>query len=130
MENKNIKTEAEIRAAEARKAYDKENMAMLATKLRKEDAEAFSNIAAERGTTVSRMLSDYVKSVNSAGPVKEANPTGTNVAVLTYENVERLKHEVAFHNPDHLNPDEMLNDILNGYFTFVERVRFSTHKRK
>lgn len=130
MENKNIKTEAEIRAAEARKAYDKENMAMLATKLRKEEAEVFSSIAAERGTTVSRMLSDYVKSVNSAGPVKEANPTGTNTAILTYENVERLKHEVAFHNPDHLNPDEMLNDILNNYFAFVERARFSTRKRK
>ena len=124
MENKKTK------AAEARRAYDKENMAMLATKLRKEDAEVFSGIAAERGSTVSRMLSDYVKSVNAKGPVREVNPTGTNAAVLTYENVERLKHEVAFHNPDHLNPDEMLNDILNRYFAFVERVRYSTHKRK
>lgn len=123
MENKKNK------AAAARRAYDKENMAMLATKLRKEDAEVFSNIAAERGSTVSRMLSDYVKSVNAEGTVKEANPTGTNVAVLTYENVERLKHEVAFHNPENLNPDEMLNGILNSYFAFVEKVRW-TRKRK
>lgn len=36
--------------------------------------------------------------------------------IVTYENVDRLKHEVAFNNPNHLNPDEMLNAILEAYF--------------
>ena len=62
--------------------------------------------------------------MNFAGDaVKEENLSGSNVAVLTYKNVERLKHEVAFHNPDHLNPDEMLNHILDQYFRMVEEVR-------
>lgn len=65
--------------------------------------------------------------MNFAGDaVREKNPTGTNAAVLTYKNVERLKHEVAFHNPDHLNPDKMLNHILNRYFKMVEEVRKTT----
>ena len=55
--------------------------------------------------------------------VREENPCGTNHAVLTYKNVDRLKHEVAFHNPNHFTPDEMLNHILNRYFKMVEEVR-------
>ena len=102
-----------------------ENLTMLATKLGTADAEAFRALAIENNTTVSRMLSTYIKTTlkeNSAEP----RPTGTNVAVLTYRNVDRLKHEVAFHNPKHLNPDEMLNHILNNYFKMVEEVRQTT----
>ena len=36
--------------------------------------------------------------------------------IVSYENTDRLKHEVAFNNPEHLNPDEMLNAILEAYF--------------
>ena len=43
--------------------------------------------------------------------------------IVSYENTDRLKHEVAFHNPQSLNPDRMLNDILDHYFAFVKRVR-------
>ena len=49
-----------------------------------------------------------------------------NTAVLTYRNVDRLKHEVAFHNPNHLNPDKMLNHILDNYFKMVAEVRRTT----
>ena len=43
--------------------------------------------------------------------------------ILSYENTDRLKHEVAFHNPSHLNPNEMLNEILERYFKLVDEVR-------
>ena len=43
--------------------------------------------------------------------------------ILSYENTDRLKHEVAFHNPDHLNPNEMLNEILERYFNLVDEAR-------
>ena len=36
--------------------------------------------------------------------------------VVSFENTDRLKHEVAFNNPEHLNPDEMLNAILEAWF--------------
>lgn len=99
-----------------------DNLTMLATKLNAVDAEAFRALAVQNNTTVSRMLSTYIKTTlkeNAAEP----QPCGMNVAVLTYKNVDRLKHEVAFHNPDHLNPDEMLNRILNNYFKMVAEVR-------
>ena len=99
-----------------------DNLTMLATKLNSDDAEAFRALALENNTTVSRMLSNYIRTTlkeNAAEP----QPCGMNVAVLTYKNVDRLKHEVAFHNPNHLNPDEMLNHILNQYFKMVTEVR-------
>jgi len=43
--------------------------------------------------------------------------------MVSYKNTDRLKAEVAHHNPDGLNPDEMLNAIMDEYFRFVERVR-------
>ena len=43
--------------------------------------------------------------------------------ILSYENTDRLKHEVAFHNPNHLNPNEMLNEILERYFNLVDEAR-------
>lgn len=100
----------------------KNDLTMLATKLNTTDADAFRALADKNGTTVSRMLSTYIKGALNES-VAEANPTGSNVAILTYKNVDRLKHEVAFHNPTHMNPDEMLNHILNQYFKMVAEVR-------
>ena len=102
-----------------------DNLTMLATKLNTDDAEAFRALALENNTTVSRMLSNYIRTTLKENAV-EPQPCGMNVAVLTYKNVDRLKHEVAFHNPNHLNPDEMLNHILNQYFKMVAEVRRTT----
>ena len=102
-----------------------DNLTMLATRLSKEDAAAFRLVCERRGTTVSRMLSDYIKTV-----VAQEGPEGTGTskntarhAVLSHKNVDRLKHEVAFHNPRHLNPDKMMNFILDCYFEFMAKVR-------
>ena len=96
---------------------------ILATKMRAEEANAFRRLADSKGKPVSRMLSDMAKAALAAEKTVEENPTGSNTAVLTYENVDRLKHEVAFHNPDHLNPDRMLNHILNMYFAMADELR-------
>ena len=102
-----------------------DKLTMLATKLNTADAEAFRELAAQNNTTVSRMLSTYIKTTLSEN-TDEPKPCGMNTAVLTYRNVDRLKHEVAFHNPNHLNPDKMLNHILDNYFKMVAEVRRTT----
>lgn len=114
--------EKKMKAQASRRKYDEENMGIISTKLRKEDVAAFRARADREGKTVSRALADCVRA-SIQDDTQEPKPTGTNAAVLTYKNVERLKHEVAFHNPQHLNPDKMLNHILNRYFEFVEEVR-------
>ncbi len=43
--------------------------------------------------------------------------------LVSCENTERLKHETAFHNPGGMDPNEILNLILDEYFDFVEKVR-------
>ena len=99
-----------------------DNLTLLATKLNTYDAEAFRELAAQNNTTVSRMLSNYIRTTLKENAV-EPPPCGMNHAVLTYKNVDRLKHEVAFHNPHNLNPNEMMNHILNQYFKMVAEVR-------
>ena len=44
-------------------------------------------------------------------------------AVLTAKNADRLKHETAFHNPKNLNPDQLMNDILERYFKWLDEAR-------
>ncbi len=43
--------------------------------------------------------------------------------MVSYQNTDLLKAEVAHHNPKGLNPDGMLNDILNWYFETAARMR-------
>lgn len=43
--------------------------------------------------------------------------------MVSYQNTDLLKAEVAHHNPKGLNPDEMLNDILSWYFETAARMR-------
>ena len=111
--------EKKMKAAEARRKYDAENMAMLATKLKKEDAQAFKDLAAEEGTTVGKKLSGFIREELAAN-----GKTQTYVpAVLTAKNADRLKHETAFHNPKNLNPDQLMNDILDRYFKWLDEAR-------
>ena len=43
--------------------------------------------------------------------------------IVSYENTDRLKTEVAHHNPDNLDPNQMLNRILDGYFRIANQIR-------
>ena len=110
------------KVAEARKRYDDENMSVLATKLRKEEAAAFRTYAMKSGKPVSRLLSDYIK-----GTLAQSEPLYAEVdgqrATLTIKNVNRLKREAAFHNPGGLNPDQIMNRILDRYFDLAAEIR-------
>ena len=109
------------------KNWDKENMKTVAANMKKEEVEAFRKLAEERGTTVGGMLRGYVRGClaesNGSDKVSSAPaPWGVN-HIVSYKNTDRLKREVAFYNPKGLNPDLMLNEILNSYFAFVESAR-------
>lgn len=110
--------EKRAKAAEARRKYDRENMAMLAVKMKKEEVEAFRELAASEGLTVSQKLSGYVQQELAGTTCSTFVP-----AVLTGKNADRLKHETAFHNPKGLNPDRLLNDILTQYFKWLDAAR-------
>lgn len=108
------------------KEWDKANMKTMGVNMKKEEAEAFKKLAEEQGTTVGAMLRTFVQSTlnSAAGSAKTGNKPVDGVAhIVGYKNTDRLKHEVAFHNPKNRNPDGMLNDILDQYFAFVEQVR-------
>ena len=111
--------EKRMKAAEARKKYDAENMAILATKMKRDEAQAFKDLAAKEGTTVGKKLSGFVREELATNGM-----TQTYVpAVLTAKNADRLKHETAFHNPKNLNPDQLMNDILDRYFKWLDEAR-------
>ena len=108
------------------KEWDKANMKTLGVNLKREEAEAFKQLAEEQGTTVGAMLRSFIQQslVNRKMAETKAEPHIPGLMhVVSYKNTDRLKHEVAFHNPRRLNPDGMLNDILDQYFAFAERVR-------
>lgn len=108
-----------MKAAEARRKYDAENMTILATKMKKDEAQAFKDLAAKEGTTVGKKLSGYVREeLTAKGRTQTFVP-----AVLTAKNADRLKHETAFHNPKNLNPDQLMNDILDRYFKWLDEAR-------
>ena len=78
--------EAKKKAAEARRAYDKEHMAQLAVKLQKEDAEAYKEYCWRRQTTVSADLAGYILACigKEKKPMSKStnntNPANTNPA--------------------------------------------------
>ena len=102
------------------KEWDRKNMKSLGVNLKREDAEAFQELASAHGTTVGAMLRLYIQATLRG----EANPSVVGLPhVVNYQNADRLKHEAAFHNPRNLTPDGVLNEILDRYFTFVSEVR-------
>ena len=103
--------------------WDKENMRMLGTNLRKETAEKFKAYAAENGTTVGALLRGFVEATVSGRPSQTEAPLKGVEHIVSFKNTDRLKREVAVHNPRHLDPNGMLNAILDDYFAFVKRVR-------
>lgn len=108
------------------KTWDRENMKTLGVNLKKAEAEAFQKLAKEAGTTVGAMLRAFIQ--GTLDQAKEAEQGEKSCVqglphIVSYKNTDRLKHEVAFHNPNGVNPDVMLNDILDQYFAFVKKVR-------
>ena len=121
----------EKKAKEIRAAYNRENMKTLAVNVKKEKAERFREIAEDYGLTPSRLLHDYVDVVCRTGEASISRgslPEGTPAYMmrLNSRNFDKLYHETSFHNPKHLNPEELLNDILRRYFKLAEDLRAVT----
>lgn len=100
--------------------WDKANMKTLGVNLKKEEAEAFQKLAKERGTTVGGMLRMFIQKSIDRGDGQGKDGIAHTVS---FKNTDRLKHETAFHNPNHLTPNGVLNEILDRYFDFVDDVR-------
>ena len=113
MNNKNTN------ASEFTRKYDSAYMEILATEMRREDAREFKKLVEKEGTTVGKKLSGFVRT-----QLAENGKTQTYVpAVLTAKNADRLKNETAHHNPKNLNPDQLMNDILERYFKWLDEAR-------
>ena len=106
------------------KEWDKANMKSLGTNMKRETAEAFQQYAKSQGTTVGALLRGFVEATVEGKHEASAKPAGPGVPhIVSYKNTDLLKAEVAHHNPDNYNPDQMLNAILDEYFRFVKKVR-------
>lgn len=110
------------------KEWDRKNMKSLAVNLKRNEAEAFQRYAEEHNTKVAALLRGYIQATLSTKSETQepSQPTSAPWGVehiISYKNTDRLKREAAFHNPNNLSPDKLLNEILDRYFDFVEQVR-------
>lgn len=105
------------------KEWDKQNMRTLAANVKVDTAERFRAYAEEHNTTVGALLRGFIEAT-LAEPAQATVTSTTGVPhLVSYKNTDLLKAETAHHNPRNLNPDGMLNAILDEYFRFVKRVR-------
>ena len=105
------------------KEWDRQNMRSIAANVKAETAEAFKKYAEEHGTTMGALMRGFIQSTLEQPKETPVNPSNGVPHLVSYKNTDRLKHEVSFHNPDHLNPDRMLNRILDDYFAFADKIR-------
>ena len=101
---------------------ENKNLEILATKLPKEQAEAYRKLAKETGKPVSRLLSDHIRKDLSEANAMPSLETDAQRCILTLKNVDRLYKEAAHHSKG-LNPDQIVNSILDSYFELQERIR-------
>ena len=107
------------------KEWDKNNMKTLGVNVKKDVAEAFQEYAKAQGTTVGALLRGFIMAALDGQTEGTSNAHVSGMPCLvTYKNVDRLKHETAFHNPNgKMNPDDVLNYYLDKMLTFMEDVR-------
>jgi len=105
------------------KEWDKKNMRSLATNVKVETAAAFKQYAEENGTTVGALLRGFIEATLAQPKEVKVTPSNGVPHLVSYKNTDLLKAETAHHNPNNLNPDGVLNEILDEYFRFVQRVR-------
>ena len=118
--------EGNRRAKEIRAKYNRENMKTLGVNVRKEEAEKFTAVATKMGLKPSRLIHDYVDQVIREGSAPELSHSTPRTAYdmrVSPTNFDLLYRETSLHNPKHLNPEELMNDILARYFKLAEELR-------
>ena len=101
---------------------ENKSMEILATKLPKDQAEAYRQFAAKTGRPVSRLLSDHIREDLAASNEMVSFKTDAQRCILTLKNVDRLYKEAAHHSKG-LNPDQIVNRILDSYFELQDKIR-------
>ena len=101
--------------------WDKNNMATMSANVKKELAEDFRRIAAERGTTPAGLIRGFVQA--TVNPAPEDSDVGSVSFPMSYRNVDRINAEIAHHNPNHIPGNKMLDHILDTYFSIAETLR-------
>jgi hypothetical protein len=101
--------------------WDKNNMATMSANVKKELAEDFRKIAAERGTTPAGLIRGFVQA--TVNPAPEDSDVGSVSFPVSYRNVDRINAEIAHHNPNHIPGNKMLDRILDTYFSIAETLR-------
>ncbi len=105
------------------KEWDRQNMRSIAANVKAETAEAFKKYAEEHGTTMGALMRGFIQSTLEQPKETPVNPSNGVPHLVSYKNTDLLKAETAHHNPGNLNPDGVLNEILDEYFRFVKRIR-------
>ena len=103
------------------KEWDKNNMATMSTNVKKELADEFRKIAAERGTTPAGLIRGFVQA--TVNPAPEDSDVGSVPFPVSYRNVDRINAEIAHHNPDGIPGSKMLDHILDTYFSIAATLR-------
>ena len=101
--------------------WDKNNMATMSANVKKELAEDFRRIAAERGTTPAGLIRGFVQA--TVNPAPEDSDVGSVSFPVSYRNFDRINAEIAHHNPNHIPGNKMLDHILDTYFSIAETLR-------
>ena len=101
--------------------WDKNNMATMSANVKKELAEDFRRIAAERGTTPAGLIRGFVQA--TVNPAPEDSDVGSVSFPVSYRNVDRINAEIAHHNPNHIPGNKMLDHILDTYFSIADTLR-------
>lgn len=101
--------------------WDKNNMATVSANVKKELAEDFRKIAAERGMTPAGLIRGFVQA--TVNPAPEDSDVGSVSFPVSYRNVDRINAEITHHNPNHIPGNKMLDHILDTYFSIAETLR-------
>lgn len=122
MTNENINTVPTNIKPHQRK---KPNFRTVGANVHKEDAEAFQRLAEAHKTSPGALLRQYIQNAiaSDVNATRIKDCTEVGFTYLTERNTVRIMREAAQHNPDHLNPDQLVNRILDGYFTLAEKFR-------
>ena len=93
------------------KEWDKNNMATMSANVKKELAEEFKKVAAERGTAPSGLIRGFVQA--TVRPAPEDKDVGSVPFPVSCRNVDRINAEIAHHNPNNKHETKKMEHILD-----------------
>ena len=111
------------------------DLTILRVGVRRDTAEQLQAYAGDHGLTVGALLRGFIMAaltesdaVGAAGecvknPFRKEMPEGEWLCRITERNAALIKAEYARHNPDMLDPDGLVNEILASWFRLLHMTR-------